>query len=198
VKPTLGPLVRLGVKSDTNLYVLGGAGKHCSIRYISYSKEGAVVEQTVKPLEMWYRDPRNPDRIRAPSSAKATPCKDQHVIGLASLSRSDALVVCSRGSVMMTTDSGNEWKGAGDLVGTMAVGAGDGRFWVAGKGENCDGVALRSLSVTDEKISIHSTLCIADLPLTPGQIAIDVTGKAIWLWADDKVQVSTDGGRTWT
>lgn len=198
VKPALGPLVRLGVESDGNLYVLGGAGKDCSIRYIAYAKDRATAGQTDKPRDLWYRDPKDPDRIHGTGSAEATPCKGQHVVGLASSSRSEALLVCTRGSVMVTTDSGKSWKGAGELGGTMAVAAGGGRYWVAGTGENCDGVALRSLALSGGKISSDRTLCIADLPLTPGQIAIDVTSKAIWLWAGNKVRISTDAGRTWT
>jgi hypothetical protein len=81
-------------------------------------------------------------------------------------------------------------------VGTMAVGVGDGRFWVAGKGKNCDGIAVQSLSLADGRISPGGSHC-AELPLTPGRIAIDGSGKGIWLWAGNKVQVSTDNGRTW-
>jgi hypothetical protein len=189
--------VRLGVESDGKLYVLGGAGKDCSIRYISYTKDGAIAGQTNKPQNMWYRDPKDPDRIHGPSSAEATPCKDQQVVGLASLTTSDALVPCTRGSVMVSTDSGKSWKEAGDIVGTMAVAAGGGRFWIAGKGENCDGVAVRSLSLSGTRLSSDRTLCVADLSQTPGQIAIDVVGQAIWLWAGNKVEVSSDAGRTW-
>jgi hypothetical protein len=195
-KPALGPLVRLGVEPNGDLYTLGGAGKDCSIRYISYSTNGVIVGQTEKPQRMWFRDPKDPDRIQGPGAARATPCKGQHVLGLASLSTSEALIICTRGSAMVTSDSGESWKEAGELVGTMAVGAGGGRFWVAGKGENCDGIAIRSLSHAGGRLSI-SDLCAADLPLTPGRIAIDVAGRAIWLWAGDKVQVSTDGGRSW-
>jgi hypothetical protein len=197
VKPALGPLVRLGVEPNGDLYVLGGTGKDCSIRYIAYSTNGVIAGQTDLPQRMWSRDPKDPDRIQGPGSAKATPCKSQHVLGLASLSTSEALIICTRGSAMVTSDSGESWKEAGELVGTMAVGAGGGRFWVAGKGENCDGIAIRSLSLTGGRLSTSGNLCAADLPLIPGRIAIDVAGRAIWLWAGDKVQVSTDGGRSW-
>ncbi len=52
-------------------------------------------------------------------------------------------------------------------------------------------------SLAAGKLSRGGSRCAADLPLTPGRIAIDGSGKAIWLWAGDKVQVSTDRGRTW-
>lgn len=198
VRPTLGPIVRLGIESNDNLYTVGGAGEDCSSRYISYSADGAVVARTDKPRGIWSRDPKKPDQIRGPGSARATPCKGQHVVGLASLSRSEALLVCTDGAVMATSDSGKSWEVADELVGTMAVGAGDGRFWVAGKGENCDGIAIRSFSLTAEKLARGRSRCAADLTITPGQIAIDVSDNAIWLWAGDKVEVSTDSGRTWS
>jgi hypothetical protein len=197
VTPALGPIVRLGEAASGNPYVLGGAGKHCSIRYIALSTDGAIAEQTDKPQGLWSRDPKDPDRIQGPGSDTATPCKGQHVLGLASLSKTEALLVCTRGSAMVTSDSGKSWNGADELAGTVAVGAGGGHFWLAGKGENCDGIALRSFSLTGERLSSGRTLCIANLPLTAGRIAIDVSGDSIWLWAGDKVQVSPDAGRTW-
>ncbi|HEX6760065.1 MAG TPA: hypothetical protein VF086_16920 [Propionibacteriaceae bacterium] len=99
---------------------------------------------------------------------------------------------------MATSDSGKSWEVADELVGTMAVGAGGGRFWVAGKGENCDGIAIRPFSLTAEKLARGRSRCAADLTITPGQIAIDVSDNAMWLWAGDKVEVSTDSGRTWS
>jgi hypothetical protein len=196
-KATLGSIVRIGIEAKGNLYAVGGAGNDCSIRYISYSTTGVIAAQTDKPRGIWFRNPKNPDEIHGPGSAGATPCKRQHVLGLASLSTTEAFLVCMDGSVMVSSDSGRSWKKADELVGTMAVGAGDGRFWVAGKGKNCDGIAVQSLSLTDGKLSRGGSHCAADLPLTPGQIAIDGSGKAIWLWAGNEVEVSTDLGRTW-
>ena len=75
MKATLGPIVRLGVEANGNLYAVGGAGKDCSIRYISYSTDGAIAAQTDKPQGIWLRNPKNPDEIHGPGSAGATPCK---------------------------------------------------------------------------------------------------------------------------
>jgi hypothetical protein len=197
VKPILGPIVQLGVESNGNLYTVGGAGADCSIRYVSYSTDGAIAAQTGTPRGIWSRDPKDSDQIQGPGSARATPCKRQHIVGLAPSSTSEALIICTDGSVMVTSDSGKSWRAADELVGAMAVGAGGGRFWVAGRGQNCDGIAIRSFLFTAEKLSRDSSLCVADLPVIPGKIAIDISGKAIWLWAGKKIQVSTDTGGTW-
>lgn len=197
VEPTLGPIVRLEVEANGDIYTVGGDGPDCSIRYIAYSTAGAVTGQTATPQSIWSRDPKNPDQIHGPTSASATPCNRRHVLGLASLDRSKALVVCTDGSVMVTSNSGRSWKRADKLVGTMAVGAGGGRFWVAGEATKCDGVAVRSFSLAAGKLSRGGSQCAADLPLTPGRVAIDASDTAIWLWTGNKVQVSTDRGRTW-
>jgi hypothetical protein len=198
LEPPLGPIVRLGVEPNGNVYTLGGAGTDCSIRYISYAEDGVVAAQTNRPRGIWSRDPGKPDKIRGPGSARATPCKAQHVLGLASLSGSEALVVCTGGSVIVMSNSGRSWRQADKLVGTMAVGAGAGRIWVAGKEKKCDGVAIQSLTLSNRDLSRGRSRCAPDLTAIPGRVAIDVSGKAIWLWAGDKVQISTDGGRTWT
>jgi hypothetical protein len=198
VDPALGPLVRLGVESNGSLYTVGGAGEGCSVRYIAYAPDGAIEAQTGRPKGIWFRLPKDVDQIQGPGSGRAAPCKGEHVVGLASISTSEALVTCTDGSVMVTSDSGKSWDLADELDGAMAVGAGGGRFWAAGKGKNCDGVAIRSFSLSAGKLSRGRSRCAAELAATPDQIAIDVSGNAIWLWADNKVQVSTDGGRTWS
>jgi hypothetical protein len=196
-KATLGPIVRLGAESNGNLYAVGGAGKDCSVRYISYSKAGEIAAQTDRPRGIWFRDPKDPDEVHGPGSATAMPCKRQHVVGLASLGATEALLVCTDGLVMVTSSSGESWKVADELTGTMAVGVGDGRYWVAGEEKSCDGIAVRSFSFAAGKLSRGPIRCAAGLSLAPGRIAIDVSGKGIWLWAGNKVQVSTDRGRTW-
>jgi photosystem II stability/assembly factor-like uncharacterized protein len=157
-----------------------------------------IVEQANKPQGIWYQDPKDPDQIQGPTkSPKTTPCNDQHVLGLASLSSSEAMVVCTDGSAMVKSDAGKSWKRVDEVPGTVAVGAGGGRFWIAGIDENCDGVAIRALKLASGRLSPGRSRCAADLPATPGEVAIDASGKAIWLWAGAKVQVSTDGGRSW-
>jgi hypothetical protein len=196
-KTTLGPVMRLGAEPNGNLYAVGGASKDCSIRYISYSTTGEIAAQTNKPRGIWFRNPKDPDEIHGPGAARATPCKRQHVVGLASLSMTEAFLVCIDGSVIVSSNSGKSWKKADELAGTMAVGAGAGRFWVAGRGTNCDGITVRSFTLAAGRLSRAGSRCAADLPLTPGRIAIDGSDEAIWLWAGSKVQVSTDRGRTW-
>jgi BNR/Asp-box repeat len=197
LKATQGPIVQLGLESNGNVYTVGGPGGDCSMRYISYSKNGVIAGQTDKPLGIWSRDPKDPDQIQGPTSASATPCKGQHVVGLASPSTSAALLVCTGGSVMVTSNFGKSWKEADKLVGTMALGAGGGRYWVAGAGEDCVGVSVRSFTFTKGDFSRGQTSCAAGLPVTPELIAISGSGKAIWLWDGNEVHVSTDRGKTW-
>ena len=197
VKAALGPIVQLGFQPKGNLYTVGGAGEDCSIRYIAYSAKGRIAGQTDQPQGVWSRHPKDLDQIQGPGWTRARPCKGQHVLGLASVDTSEALVLCTRGSVMVTANSGKSWKKADELVGTMAVGEGGGHYWVAGVDKTCDGISVRSITFTKGDLSRGQIRCVAALPVTPGRIAIDGSDKSIWLWVGDEIRISTDRGKTW-
>jgi hypothetical protein len=195
---SLAPIVRLGIDGAGNLYTIGGTGQDCSTHYTAYSAAGEVAESTGNPLNVWFPRPKDPDQVYGPGGTKAAPCEDAHVVGMASLNTADALLVCSNGLLMTSADSGKSWEEADELPGTMAVGSGQGRFWVAGEGKNCDGVAVRALTVSDGEVSRGPTRCAPASKVTAGGVALDVSGDTVWLWAGNKVRRSTDGGRTWS
>jgi|SRR5215211_677083 len=198
-KSGLARIVQLGIEEAAgNLYAVGGSSQDCSARYIAYSRSGAVVAQTEGPQGVWFLNPGDSDQVFGPGNAKATPCKNQHVISLAALDNSRALVICTGGSVATTSNGGGAWKKVGSLPGTMAVTAAQSRYWAAGSAKACDGVAVRALGVAGDRLSLAKSQCAKKAKLTAGQVALGGSGKAIWLWAGDKVRVSTNGGRSWT
>ena len=192
------PIVRLGTDGTGDFYIIGGAGQECSTRYTAYSNDGAIVASTNNPSNLWFSRPKNRDQVNGPGQSKAAPCDDDHVVGLASLSISEALVICSNGSAMVTSDSGKSWEEADQVPGTMAVGSGGGRYWIAGTSATCDGISVRSLTGSDGELSRGPSRCAPASQVTPGGVAVDVSGNAIWVWAGPRVRTSTDGGRTWT
>jgi hypothetical protein len=193
----LAPIARLGIEANGNLFTIGGTGKNCSPRYVAYSARGVVVAQTQSPKSLWFLNPTDRDQVYGPLGIRSTPCRRQHIVGLATITASQALLVCTDGSAMMTTDSGRSWTKAGQLAGTTAVGSGGGRFWVAGSAPSCSGISVQGLRVRGDKLLRDSSRCAPGLKITPGRVALDVSGTAIWLWAGNKVQISTDAGRTW-
>lgn len=55
------------------------------------------------------------------------------------------LVICTNGSAMSTTNEGKTWRQVTQVPGTLGVGSGDGRSWLAGTITDCEGIAVRSV-----------------------------------------------------
>jgi hypothetical protein len=119
------------------------------------------------------------------------------VVGLASVDVSKALVICGDGAAITTSNSGRSWRKAGDLPGTMAVTAGQGRYWAAGTAKNCGGISVRPLVIDDGTLRRGQSRCATTAKVDAGQVAVGIRGEAVWLWVGDKVKVSTDSGRNW-
>jgi len=194
----LAPIVRLEMEAQGNLYAVGGARPGCSTRYLAFSTSGAIVGQTDAPQGVWYLHPKKRDQVVGPQNAKASPCKRQHIVGLASLDVSNALVICGDGSAMTSSNSGRSWRKAGDLPGTRAITAGEGRYWAAGAGKNCGGISVHPFSVDNGTLRGGQSRCATTTKVGAGQVAIGISSSTVWLWAGEKVKVSTDSGQRWS
>jgi hypothetical protein len=197
VRSGLAPIVRLGAEPSGDLLAIGGTGQSCSVRYLAYSNDGRVTKSTTSPLNLWFPSPQDRDEINGPDGTKATPCSGDHVIGLASLNVSRALVVCDNGAAMSTRNSGKVWRHAARIPNTLAIAAGSGRYWAAGVREDCDGVTLQSLTEENGSLTGGQTRCAPGLDVASGKVAMDVTDRTIWLWSGNRVAISTDNGETW-
>ncbi len=196
VETSLAPIVRLGTDQG-NHYVVGGADPNCSTRYVAYSTAGGVLGQTDAPQGLWFLDPDERDRVVGPGNAMATPCKQQHVVGLAALDLSKAVVICGDGVMMATSSSGMSWNRVANVPGTMAVAAGTGRYWIAGFNKACDGISVRPVAVDNNNISQGQRGCVKVSKVGAGEVALGVSEDTVWLWAGDNVSVSANGGRSW-
>jgi hypothetical protein len=145
---------------------------------------------------MWFPSPRDRDEINGPSGTRATPCNGQ-VIALAPFNLTRALVVCDNGDAINTHNSGKTWRRAARIPNTLAVAAGSGQYWVAGVREDCEGVAVQSLTDENGSLTRGRTRCAPGLNVAGGQVAMDVADGTIWLWSGNRVAISTDGGETW-
>jgi hypothetical protein len=189
------PIVRLGAAPGDDIFTVGGTGHGCSARYMVYATDGTATASSTSLVNVWHPTPADRDEINGPDGAQTTPCKGGHVIGLAPLKSSQALVICDDGAAISTRDSGKTWRQVAQIPNTLAITAGRGRYWAAGVQENCDGVAVQSL--TEENASLTGPRCAPGLDVATGQVAIDVTGGTIWLWSGNRVAISTDDGETW-
>ena len=81
-------------------------------RYVAYANDGTVTASANSPVDVWFPTPSDRDEINGPGETKATPCEG-HVVGLAPLDLSRALVVCDNGAAMSTRNSGRDMAAGG-------------------------------------------------------------------------------------
>jgi hypothetical protein len=190
------PIVQLGAEPNGNLFTIGGTRRTCSAHYVAYADDGTITASTSSPIDVWFPTPNNRDEINGPGETKAAPCKG-HVVGLAPLDPSRALVVCDEGAVMITDDSGVRWRLIATVPETLAVAAGPDRYWIAGVDHQCDGVAVRSLVVKSGIAVRGRNICAPAEDVQGGRVAMAVRGDSVWLWTGNNVRVSTDNGQSW-
>jgi hypothetical protein len=97
----------------------------------------------------------------------------------------------------VTSNSGKSWKKADELVGTMAVGAGEAATgWPALARV---AMAFKPDPSPLQRVSFPVAAAAAQpiCPVTAGGIASGASGKAIWLWDGNEVHISTDRRTTW-
>jgi hypothetical protein len=198
VRTGSAPIVILGAEPGGDLFTIGGTGQTCSVRSVAYASDGTVIASSTSPANEWFSTPHNRDQINGPGGTRATPCEG-HVVGLAPLNPSRAVVICDSGAAMSSRNSGNTWRQLARIPNTLAVSAGSGTYWLASTSQDCDGVTVQSLTEKSGDLSRGRTRCARGLGVASGQVAFDVTGGGtIWLWSGDRVAVSKDGGKTWT
>jgi hypothetical protein len=190
------PIVQIGALPSGDLFTIGGTGQSCAVHYASYANDGTVTASTTGPTNVWFPTPKDRDEINGPDGTQATPCSG-HVIGLAPLDVSQALVVCEDGAAMSTRDSGKTWRRVAEIPDTLAVAAGNGTYWLAGTAADCDGITVRSLPLIGSNSTQSVSRCAPANDIAPGQVALHVSGDAFWIWVGSQVHVSTDAGRSW-
>lgn len=63
--------------------------------------------------------------------------------------------------------------------------------------QSCGGVQIETMPAAGVTSSTRPTPVGCDDASTDGPIALDRAGAHVWVWAGDRVKVSTDGGATW-
>jgi hypothetical protein len=198
VRAGSAPIVLLGAEPGGDLFTIGGTGQSCRVRSVAYASDGTVLTSSTSPANEWFSTPHDRDEINGPGGTQATPCKG-HVVGLAPLNPSRAVVICDNGAAMSSRNSGNSWHELTRIPNTLAVSAGSGRYWLASTSEGCNGVTVQSVTEKSGALSRGRTRCARGLDAASGKVAFDVTGGGtIWLWSGDRVAVSEDGGQTWS
>jgi hypothetical protein len=187
---------RIRAYSDTSVFAVGGA-TDCETRYVATGGPGESWEPNEQLLrQTWYRVPRQPNRVHAPSGRESEPC-DERLQDFAGLGDQGAAALCVGGTVRTTQDSGRTWRDLDGTSAALALGADQQVYVVAIRRDSCDGVALALLDPGAEEIAGGVVRCAPVGRDQIDQVAVGVRDQVMWLWLGDEVQVSTDRGRTW-
>ncbi|WP_411720988.1 hypothetical protein [Mycetocola sp.] len=141
----------------------------------------------------WYIDPADRAKVHSPGGTVAAPCDS--AVAIATRSSSEALVLCANQTLFETTTSGAEWSSAINVPGVVAVAGSEDGYVVAvvAQGE-CAAASIVALS--GETASVPRG-CFGE-EVTAGQTALAVADDGtMWLWADERIARSDDGGTTW-
>lgn len=188
----LAPLSRVRVLGPESLFVVGGAD--CEATYAFSADGGDSWESNDDLLNgSWYLDPADPDQLGTPTGPIDAPCEVARLVGL---DNADGAVLCTDGEITMTRDGGQTWEEAPDQAPVLAIGPAEDGYIGVGAEAACE----PELSITsfDRAGSSNDTdICIEMAVDGSEEVAVSADSQSIWLWADENVLMSTDGGATW-
>jgi hypothetical protein len=173
-----------------------GAGTSCAPELKNTSDGGATWSSGGSGSLAWFRDPKDPQLVRAPGAAKFQPCGKQAILDLAAITAGSARVLCEDGMVRSTKENGTVWTDVGKVDGAVALAvatASPAETYVAQVGvQDCAGVQI--VRVRQRAVS---SCVLATLPDVPGQIAISLIKGGGWLSVGGITLRSTDDLVTW-
>lgn len=173
-----------------------GTDDRCRARFRTIeSPDGRWESEGGMLPEIWYREPKRRDVVHAPGGDRSRPC-ESGVADLAGLGSSNAAALCQDGSLAITDSAGKRWGPLRLDLDVQALNADDLGFVAAGRSSACGGVAVVIFNPDGDAGSGTSHCAPVGAEGTTA-LAVAVRGDLLWVWADDRVLTSTDGGRTW-
>ena len=188
---------RLHAADDAYIYMVGQRPADCSLVWAGTFTGGAdwgVFEAQLG--DTWFVDATNRARVHAPGGDQAAPC--DAVVGLAITSATEAAALCSTQTVFRTADGAATWDAGLPMPGAVSLDNSDDGYIVATVGQpDCAGVQVRTIGVSaSDADAIPALGCLA-LESAPDETSVSYASGSVWVWADDTVRASTDGGVTW-
>ena len=192
----LTTVLRLKTFGDRAVFAVG-ADDHCRARYRTTEAPSERWESNAGLLsDTWYRDPKRRDVVHAPGGGRSRPCS-VGVADLAGLGSFNASALCQDGTLAVTDNAGKGWRSVRADLDVLALNADDNGFVAAGRSSGCGGVSVALFGVDGEGVRRTGGRCAPAGAEGTSAVAVAVRGDAVWVWADDRVVTSTDGGRTW-
>ncbi|MEE6296991.1 hypothetical protein [Georgenia wangjunii] len=194
-EPGVTPVSRMKVQSGSAMFVIGGTDG-CSPTYRSTSNAGVTWSTADEYLGgSWFLLPADRTRMSAPAGEVPVPCEGEPV-GLAGLDAERAAVLCTEGTLQLTSDGGSTWAAAGSTPGALALGLRPDGYVLATASPDCAGVEVRLPDAAGAGLD-DAAGCAPAAQAEPGQVAVSATWDTVWLWSGDEVLVSADAGQTW-
>ena len=177
--------------SDSQLSSVTGTGTACTVDTYSSFTGGQFWQEYPENLaSATYVDPTDASTIHTAAGAEDSPCPTALKVSAASNSTA---VLCA-GAVYTRAGAG-DWAAA-QIPGVLALTtAADSGYTVAVSGvSGCSGIAIEALTVGAASPSLKGCLTSAT---SPAGVTLARSGSTLWLWSNDTVSLSSDGGVTW-
>lgn len=188
----LAPVARLKAITPAAVFAIGGTAPDCSPSYAGSVDGGNNWEQAPELVDgSWYVDPSDRAVLGTSVGEVDAPCE---ISGLAGFDDNSAAILCTDGSLTVSTDGGASWATAAEETGAVAIGLTLQGYVLAGSAEDCAGTQIWTAGVEGSTAPVG---CAEDAQPEAGQTAVAGAGSAMWLWAGEETLVSPDGGVTW-
>ncbi|MBD3783133.1 MAG: hypothetical protein IE926_09295 [Micrococcales bacterium] len=179
-----GGTIRVRATSAQDAFVVG-ADSRCRFRLWNTSDGGGTWSDPRSAVAAWGRDADDATSLHRPGGDPVTPCASgADLVDLVGLQETSAVVACSDGRLLRTTDGGSSWGSILQRDGLAALSfsdTGSGVFAVVTP--DCAGVQLTRL--TDG--APGTPRCVEEARPRAGQVSLAVGPKTVWLVAGDTV-----------
>ena len=186
------------VEADGIASMVALDGTDCAPQFVKTFVAGDNYRAYDDQLENnWYVNPDEPLTVVGPTGAADSPCGQ--VVSLAPTSQTAAAVLCSDQTVFMTDSGGADWIGPVSAPSTVGISASVAGYRLASVGHvDCAGIRLgmllRGQSAVDVTGCLQSETITAD---SAAGTAVSEADGAVWVWTQDQVSRTMDGGATW-
>lgn len=188
----LAPVSRLKAITPAAVFAIGGADPDCSPTYAGSVDGGTSWEQAPELVEgSWYVDPTDRAVLGTTVGQVDAPCE---IAGLAGFDDNSAAILCTDGSLTVSTDGGASWTTAVEETDAVSIGLTLQGYVLAGSSEDCAGTQIWSAGIEGTTAPVG---CAEDVQPVAGQTAVAGAGSSMWLWAGEETLVSADAGVTW-
>lgn len=184
------------VEADGIASMVGLAGAGCAPEFIKTFVAGDNYRVYEEQLAATWHLSADDLTITSPSGLVDSPCAE--VVGLAHASVTQAAVLCRDQNVYLTESAGVDWSEAIALPNAIGISVADAGYrWASAGGDGCAGIKFGSIAADS---ATAGTGCLVT-PVTADQLAqttsISEADGALWVWSQDTLERSLDGGATW-